>query len=294
MAPGDLITQDWQIEWRGGLLGKGTPFLWRNLSGWLELPNTRIQRVGIAGRHGSYAGQLLSTERVITFDAIISPGLDRTGASFVAAVDQLRVLTALDEAPAPEPLTIQVSGERWMVNAQCDRRSLPIDGVYNAQSSHATIEWVAPDPRLYSPGAVQSLTTGMANPVTGGLVFPLVFPLTFGASIGGGGFTLTNVGTITTWPTWVLTGPLTGPSITNINTGQSLIFDPTFTIAAGQTLIVNADARTVTLSGVNRRDKLITANWFGLIPGTTQVQFNSIGSFDPAASLTAQWRHATI
>lgn len=296
MAAGDLITADWQLEWRGVLLGSGTPYGWSELDGWLDLPGMRIGDQARPGRHGTYAGQQLADERVITWTATLYP----TSTAFAAAVDTLRRITAVEEAPDEEPLVIRLSGTAWLVNARVTRRALPVDRRYTAQMSPIVIQWVATDPRLYSPQQQTSGAVGLPSPGSGGLVFPLVFPLTFGANLSGGGVSLTNVGTVTTWPTWQITGPVTGPIITNADTGQTLTFDPSFVVAAGQTLLINTDDRTVTLQGVNRRDRLWVADWFGL-PGVlpdgsivpTNIQFSSAGGFT-AGTLTALWRHATI
>lgn len=296
MAAGDLITADWQIEWRGVLLGSGTPYGWRELDGWLDLPGMRIGDQPRPGRHGAYAGQQLADERVITWELTVLP---YGSVSFAAAVDTLRRITAAEEAPDEEPLVIRLSGTSWLANARCTRRSLPADRMYTAQASPAVIQWVATDPRLYSPQQ-QQLTVGLPSPGAGGLVFPLVFPLTFGTGLAGGNLAVTNTGTVTTWPTWQITGPVTGPVITNVDTGQQLQFDPAFVVGAGQTLIIDTDAKTVTLQGVNRRDRLFVADWFGLrgvLPNgsatPTNVRFTAAGGFT-AGTLTALWRHATI
>lgn len=292
MAAGDLITTDWQIEWRGTLLGSGTAYGWQNLSGWLELPGTRMDDQARPFRHGAYAGQLLADERVITFEMVVMPW----GATTIAsAVDTLRRITALEEAPDEEPLVVRLLGQSWQVMARCDKRALPADRMLTVQAAPAAVQWVATDPRLYSPGAQQNSSVGLPQSGVGGLVFPLVFPLTFGAGKSGGEMTLLNTGTVTTWPTWQITGPVTGPSISNVDTGETLVFDPTFTVPAGQTLTINTDARTVAIGAVNYRSKLFAAQWFGLRAGvSTKIRFTSAGSYDPAAQLTALWRHATI
>lgn len=290
MTAGDLITADWQIEWRGVLLGSGTSYGWSNLDGWLDLPGMRIGDQARPGRHGAYAGQQLADERVITWDATMYPAT----ASFAAAVDVLRRVTAVEEAPDEEPLVIRLSGTAWLVNARVTRRRLPVDRRYNAQAVPVVVQWVATDPRLYSPQLQTSGAVGLPSPGAGGLVFPLVFPLTFGTGQAGGNFSLVNTGTVTTWPTFRIDGPVTGPVVTNVTTGQQLQFDPAFAVAAGQVLLVDTDTRTVTLQGVNRRSSLWVADWFGLPPGvTTSLKFTAAGGFT-AGTLTAQWRHATI
>jgi Siphovirus-type tail component, C-terminal domain len=150
---------------------------------------------------------------------------------------------------------------------------------------------VAPDPRRYS-NAATSLSAGLPQVGSGGLVFPLVFPLTFGSGTSGGQLLLTNNGTMATWPSWDILGPVTGPVITNLDTGQRLAFDPAFTVAAGQHLLINPDAKTVFLGGVSRRASLFIAEWFDVPPGSVNVRFSSASGADPAALLTATWRDA--
>lgn len=290
MTAGDLITADWQLEWRGVLLGSGTPYGWGTLGGWLDLPGMRMGDQARPGRHGTYAGQQLADERVVTWELTVLP---YAGQTFVQAVDTLRRITAVEEAPDEEPLVIRLSGTSWLVNARCTRRALTADRMYTAQQSPSVIQWVATDPRLYSP-QLQSVSVGLPSPGAGGLVFPLVFPLTFGTGLAGGNMALSHTGTVTTWPVWQIAGPVTGPVVTNVDTGQVLSFDPAFVVPAGQTLLVDSDTKTVTLQGVNRRDKLWVADWFGLPrAATTNVRFTAAGGFT-AGTLTALWRHATI
>ena len=291
MTAGDLITSDWQIEWRGVLLGTGTPYGWQKLEGWLELPGARMANSPRPSRHGTYAGQLLADERVITYEFVMHSAYS----AFAPAVDVLRQATALEEAPDEEPLVIQLSGTSWQSMVRCTRRALPVERTYAAQAAPGAIQWVATDPLLYSPGAALSASTGLPQASGGGLTFPLVFPLLFGAGSSGGEMAVVNTGTVTSWPTWTITGPVTGPTITNVDTGESLSFDPTFTVASGQTMTIDADSRTVTVGGINRRDRLFTAQWFGLRRGvSTRIRFDSAGAYDPAAQLTVAYRHATM
>lgn len=124
----------------------------------------------------------------------------------------------------------------------------------------------------------------------GGLVFPLVFPLTFGSGAAGGEMTLTNSGTLATPPTWEIRGPVTAPVITNMVSGERLEFASTFSLATGQTVVIDTDAKTVLQGNVNRRGDLVVAQWWAFDPGATQVRFSG-ASADPAtARLTATWR----
>lgn len=291
ISPGDLITDNFQIEWRGTLLGHGTPIGWKNLAGWIDLPDMRLDDQPRPFRHGAFAGQQLAQERVITWDFTMYD----TGDDFDATVDALRRITAVEEAPDEEPLVIQLSGAKWLCAARITRRLLPVDRGYATHHVAGSLQWVATDPRLYSAGPTESASVGLPALGTGGLVFPLRFPLTFGTGRSGGDVSVTNTGTLTTWPAYVITGPVTGPIISNVGTGQTLAFDPTFTVPTGMSVTVDTDAKTVMLGGVNRRSSLVTADWFGLAADTpTNLRFSSVGTFSPSALLTVQWRNATI
>jgi hypothetical protein len=292
MAAGDLLTADFQIEWRGLVMGHNTAYGWKSLDGWLAMPGMRLNDEARPGRHGAFAGQELADERVVTFDFTLMPwGATTMDAAFAA----LRLATAVEENPAEEALVVQLSGQKWQAFARVTRRALLADGLYTAQSTPGALQWVATDARLYAAGAALTATAGLPTAGGGGLVFPLVFPLVFGSGTSIADLVATNTGTVTTWPVFTITGPVTGPVVTNTTTSQALVFNPSFVVAAGQTLTIDTDARTVTLAGVNRRDQLVTAQWFGLPPAVaTHLRFTSAGSYDPAAILTATWRPATI
>lgn len=106
------------------------------------------------------------------------------------------------------------------------------------------------------------------------------FNLDFGGGATPGGGSVTNIGNRPTPVTYVITGPIINPVVTNITTGQTMTFD--ITLAALETLTVNTRDRTVYLNGnSNRRNALISPNWFFLNPG---VNFISFGGFTGVGS----------
>jgi hypothetical protein len=289
VTAGDLITADRQIEWRSTLLGVGTPYGFQKLEGWLsDLPSMRGEDFDRPGRHGQFPGASEMSKRTITYSFLIATTLDQLD----AAVAELRAATAPAEVPVEEPLVIRIGGVSWMAQARVKRRTVTV-GV-DDQVGYATgaIQWDATDPRCYSP-AENSLSTALASPSAGGLAFNLVFPLDFGSGPVGGFLTATNNGTVATWPTFEIRGPVAAPVITNHATGERLTFSSALTVATGQVLTLDTDQRQVTLNGVSAADKLMTRSWFPLLPGqATRVDFTA-GSYDPAASLTVRWRDAT-
>ncbi|GAA0638295.1 hypothetical protein GCM10010174_70190 [Kutzneria viridogrisea] len=288
MTAGDLITADGQLEWRGALLGSATPFRLTKLEGWLDLTEMRGDDYDRPSRHGMYPGASLMGKRVVTFSFLVK-GVPL--AQFQSMVDWMRALTAPVEQPVEQPLVIRLGGQSWMTMARCKGRTLNVDKYYALGYTTGAIRWEATDPRLYSP-AEHVLTTPLASPATTGLKFPVQAPFDFGTGPTGGFLTATNTGSVASWPTLQIDGPVTGPVITNHATGERLAFDPTVPITAGQSLVLDTDQRAVTLNGGNASNLLLTRGWFPLLPGTaTRLDFTA-SSYDPAALLTCRWRDA--
>lgn len=289
MTAGDLITADGQLEWRGSLLGSGTPFRLADLSGWIDLVDFRGDDYDRPNRHGQFPGASLMGKRTITFSFKVT-GVSLAG--FQAVIDSMRALTAPVEQPVEEPLVIRLGGQSWRCMARCKGRILKVDKFYAVGYTEGAIRWDATDSKLYSP-AEHAVTTPLASPPTTGLVFPLVFPLDFGAGPSGGFLSATNAGWVATWPTLQIDGPVTGPIITNHSTGQQLVFNPSFTVAAGQSLLIDTDQKQVTLNGVAMNNWLVTRGWFPLLPGVaTRIDFAQVGSYSSSALLTCRWRDA--
>ncbi|MET9647570.1 phage distal tail protein [Streptomyces syringium] len=290
MPAGDLITRDGQLEWRGALLGAGTPYRMTRLEGWLDLGETRGANPDRPGRHGLLQGSLLLGRRTVTLSYLVS-GVPRE--RFGQVVEDLRTLTAPGERPVEEPLVIRLDGRSWLANVRCVRRTVGVEKLYAVGHTTGAVQWEATDPRLYSPTEHRAATS-LPAPPTDGLRFPLFFPLAFGAGKAGGRLIAVNRGGAATWPVWEIDGPVTGPMVTERDTGQRLVCHPDFTVARDQTLVIDTDARTVLLNGVNHNDVLLTRQWFPFPVGTpARVDFTAT-SYDPAARLTARWRDATL
>jgi hypothetical protein len=271
---GELITQDNQIEWRGTLLGATTPYRWRELEGWLDLPETRDGDVDYDNHHGAQPGQLLLGRRTITWTFV----LNGAAADFAAQQRALRAITTLDENPVEEPLIIQIDGLRAMVNARVIRRSIPRPPNSGSGFTVGAIQWRATNPRiLHLP---QQVVGPVSPPVPGGggLIWPLTYPLVWGSTPSGGELQLTNDGDAAVQPVFRITGASLGPAITNPDTGQQLVFDPAYLLPAGSRVTLTHEDRSVLLDdGVSRSNQLITRQWFTLPAGaTTRVRFTSV------------------
>lgn len=272
MAAGDLITDDGQLEWRGVLLGAGTPYRLRSLEGWNDLPDARSGDVELDNEHGALPGQLLAGPRVVTLSYLLSqnPG------TFTASVAELARITAWDENPEEEPLVVQLDGVKAMVSARCVGRIVPTERSYSVGHTAGTLRWRATNPRKLHLPQQRPGTTAPASG-GGGLVWPLVWPLVWGSARAGGELVLTNTGNAHAQPVWRITGPCTGPVIRNADDGRQLEFNPTYAVPAGQALELATEDRSVLLgSGVSRNNQLVRRQWFTLPPGTTRVRFDTV------------------
>lgn len=297
MTAGDLITRDRQIEWRGLLLGAGTAYGWQKLTGWRDR-SLRTGDTDRTGRHGEYPGQALASGRTITWEFVTHRA--RTP-DVAAALELLDYTTATSENSDEEPLVIRERGKTQMVMARCLRTDLPDELDHGDQAQFGTLQWKATNPRkLQLPKLDPDF--GLPTPSGGGLAFPLAFPARFGSGKAGGELIVTNQGNSEAWPVWRMTGPVPGPGIVNADTGESLLFNPAWTLPANQTLEIDTDARTVLIvdsngnsTNVSRSDRLFTREWFPLLPRVpTRIRFTSVGGSDPAARLRCLFHHTDL
>lgn len=291
--PGELVTADGQLEWRGTLLGPSTVFGTFTVSGLWDLPGQRGGNAALPGYHGSYLGQRLSGDRQITwsFKTKVARG------DFAAAVANLRRITAPDENPENEPLFVQLDGLAVMVNARIVGRAIPTDVHYSLGYTAGSIAWEANDPRVYGRSE-RTASARLATALGGGLDFGsggLDFAgggLDFGLGTTGGQTFARNDGHVPTWPRFEVDGPVPGPQI--LYSGRALQFDPAWTLPAGQTMRIDTapGRRTVEINGVSVRQRLFTAQWTPFQPGeSTRVQFTG-GAYNAATELRAFWRDA--
>lgn len=298
---GELLTLDGQIEWRGQVLGSGSYFGLRELSGWLDLPGQRGSNPALPQQHGAYPGRKLSTERIVTFD-FLTKRVDRAG--FPAAVDTLRRITSPDEDPQEEPLVVRLDGESWRCDARVIRRNIPTNKHYALGRTSGSIQWEATDPRVYSVEEL-STNTRLAAPSGGGLDFSgggVSFAsggLDFGAGVTGGRLTATALGHVPSYARLEILGPVLGPLI-SFPGDRQLRFDPAFAVPTGQKVVIDTrpSLRTVEVmgvaesSGVNVKSRLWTKQWTPLLPGVpTEIRYTA-QAYNADTILSAFWRHA--
>lgn len=97
-----------------------------------------------------------------------------------------------------------------------------------------TLRFVAPDPTFYDPTAsehVWELTVGEH------LIFPITFPIKFGSLVIDTDIAIVYSGTWITYPTITIDGPMEGPIISNLTTGETIHL--AYNVATGETITID-------------------------------------------------------
>jgi hypothetical protein len=277
MAAGDLVTAEWQFEFRGLLLGDGSDIDVAEVRGLGSLPAVRDGDVPRPRAHGT-----LPMPRY-TGAAYLDLDLELGGPDFGAAVAALTDATA--DVDTVDPFFYRLPGQdKRLMFVRPTRRSLPIGLRYMLGLAPAAIQFDAADPLQYS-AELHTASTGLGSTV-GGLQFPLVFPLTFGVATPGS-FNAANAGNADAPWTAVLTGPLSSPRIVHVGKQEALELTG-FTLPAGQTLVFDQQQRTVRLNGTaSRANELLRRDWFTLAPGPNLIQLDGASG---TGSMTITWR----
>ncbi|MFF7146041.1 hypothetical protein ACFZB5_33410 [Streptomyces nodosus] len=297
-APGVLVTRPGHIQYGGLLLGPGTPYRWKELPGWEDLPPLDSGTVPRPAAHGAYPGQLLAQTRTITVEGLM---VRAPRATIGAAVAELGAGTVPVETELPFVVWLDERGP-LLAYARVTRRAIPTGIGYRVGTiTGAALEFVATDPRRYELEE-RSAWAGLPAPEPGldwhdGDQAPgLDWPLEFGEPGSTGTLTATNAGSAATHPVVEFRGPVDRPSITNVTTGDVLEYD--LPLSADDVLIVDTGAGTVTLNGSTSRLYTVTARsvpeqTWTLPPGTTDLLFRAAPeSADSAARCIVHYRSA--
>ncbi|MGF0176722.1 phage distal tail protein [Streptomyces sp. Marseille-Q5077] len=291
MAPGDLITRPGQVQYGELLLGAGTPYRWRSIGGWEDLPALDSGTVPRSGAHGAFPGRLLAQARTITLDGLIVRAPRATIGATVAA---LNAGTAPVEDERPLVAWLDERGP-LLAYARPTRRAIPASLGYRLGTiTGGAIEFQATDPHRYE---LAEHAVSAALPMSeAGLSWPLTWPLPFGEPGSTGALSTMNVGDADTHPVVEFRGPVTGPSLTNLSMGDVIEYD--IPLAASDVLTVDTLAGTAVLNGTASRiytatSRSVPEQTFTLAPGITNLIFRAApGSNNPTASATVRYRSA--
>lgn len=283
---GNLVTSDWEFEYRGLLLGGDTDYAYLESNVKTKPPVRSSDQDKLHG-HGLWPGGdfLGGRQIILTFD-VFNENTGRDG--FGALVEEFG--RVFDNGTEPDELVFQhphvASGRK--VRTWCTPRRLDVpDNMQSYEGSAiCTVELIAQDPRYYSDELFSAKNIGLGSQ-SSGLTWPLTWPLEWG-SVESSSFAAVNNGSRPASPVFTITGPVVNPRIENLTQNKTMSF--ALTVAEGQSLVVDVAAGTVLLNGVNRYSSQAQGfEWFELgAPGDT-IRF---GALSGTGLLSAEWRAA--
>lgn len=269
--------------WSGNTVdGDGVEWWVTSEEGWSGGPEVRLELAARPQRDGTFDAPSFRAARVITIEGTaVAPDPDTRE----RAKD--RIAAVLGDGSRLAELSVQ---ERTTTRRALVRLSAATKITDRTPDSFDwSLQLTAPDPARQG-AVVHTASCGLPRPGIG-LTFPVTFPLTFGEPAGGS-LALANAGTAVAWPVWTITGPCDQPVIRNNSTGEWLGFG--LRLLDGDALVVDVSARTVRLGGASRRAAMLPrSTWFGLPPGSTNVDFGAT-KVEEAGALTVTWRDAWI
>ncbi len=291
MAAGDQVTRPGHVQYGELLLGPDTPYRWRSIGGWEDLPALDSGTVARSDAHGAFPGRLLAQARTVTLDGLLVRAPRATIGAVVAA---LNAGTVPVEDERPLVVWLDERGP-LLAYARATRRAIPTGIGYRLGTiTGGAIEFQATDPRRYE---LAERTVSATLPMSeAGLSWPLSWPLPFGNPGSTGTLSTTNVGDAETHPVIEFRGPVIRPALTNLATGDAVEYD--IPLAAGDVLTVDTRAGTVVLNSTASRiytasSRSVPEQTFTLAPGAASLIFRAApGSNDPTASATVRYRSA--
>ncbi|MFD9124360.1 phage distal tail protein [Kitasatospora sp. NPDC059571] len=266
----------------GAVDGTGTAWGLSKLDGW-DSADVRTQYTDRQSDHGAWAGRAYLQARVLTAAGTIAAP---DQATLEACLDSLQVAASLDDTlltvyeTVPKQVTVRRSG-RILIDRATDRLA-----------SYSVL-LTAADPRKYDVTA-QAQSSPLPS-TTGGITLPLTLPLTITATTSSGSFVLVNAGTTATRPVLTITGPVTTPTIlAQAPDGTVTALAYSDTLQAGDVLVIDCAAHTVTLNGSTSRRRYLSGSWPEIAAGS-QLSFSWFASsYDPAAQLAGTCRSAWL
>jgi hypothetical protein len=284
MAAGDLINNDFEIEYNGVVTGDTNNIEVVRCS-LFNAPAVRHKSLDRPLDQGSFSSQGFYSGRTVAVDMEVWGATEAELQTNLIAALNLTELTTNDT-----PWVMQLPGfGKVRLEGKCIRRDVsPIDRDYSTgYVTRITADWWMPNPRILS-NSESSQVLGKAV-ASGGMNYDISYDISYGAS-GNSGNRLVNAGSYETRPRAVITGPINTPVLENVTQGKALRFNGTLT--AAQTLEVDFYTRQVLLNGTASRYSWINdvTQWWALQPGDNEVRLNGTTAGSPTATFT--WRSA--
>ena len=271
--------------WLFGGPGQGVQVL--KVEGLEDLPDLRSQDSDRGFADGMFSGNDFLAGRTITFTLQMMNDSAGTMATYLA---QLKTNMQY-QRNGTGLLQMMLPGRPVQrINGRIRRRSIPLDPDYALGRTIATVQLFCPDPRIYDDAISAAMLLPGSNV---GRVYNRVYPLVYTTVIGGtsGALAFPNTGNVTVYPTFTISGAVSGPSILNQATGQYLKINAS--LSATDVLVIDTDLRSITLNGNPARNLLDNASqWFGFPPGSTTVAI--IADTNTSGSCVVAYRNGSV
>src|SRR5688500_10440094 len=228
MAVGDLVTEYFRFEYNDFVVGPNTGFYVKTCNGLLGYPALRSGSVNRFGGHGGRGGRhyMPIREFILVFDHPHNDDSEFAAArKSVMRAFRPRVMAS----DTKEFVFWHPWGEKLLVYARPIDYSTPLDRRFALKFPEVAVRMEAVDPLHYSLQEYQQVVALVAD--TTGLVFPLTFPLNFGPSSSSQASLFNGGSAAATWSVEI-TGPIEGPRLEKVGTGEILNL-PNLNIEAG-------------------------------------------------------------
>jgi hypothetical protein len=296
MASGDLITADYMCHYGGELLSGGGVAIGQGTNGveivridpWSNAP-IRSSDINRPLADGQFPGEDYNAGRFIVID------FELWGSTDAELADNWeKVLQFTRRRRDERDLVFRIPG--WDDDFYCLARPRARTGlVYDTPTivgrrATGSVQFYATDPRLY--GNTLQLQQGGLAVASGGLTFNATANFVFGSSGSSGILDCTNEGIYPSFANFVITGPVTNPSIENQSLSTIKTLEFIGTVNTGETLEINSQDRTVLLNGTASRYSWLDdpTQWFRLQNGSNDIVFRGTSAGSP--TLDVEWRDA--
>ncbi|WP_159702646.1 hypothetical protein [Arthrobacter sp. 18067] len=281
-----------QVKFKGLNLGDDTGIYFiQSIDGWEDRPDIVNGSAPRSRRNGSMIGGLLASKRVITMDLDIASD-PANGHTTTMPKRQLRKAMVIDDEEHELYVDLGYGIEPEIAFVRVTNFDMPtMPG--NVQLAHATIEFVATDPRRYSP-SLHTVSSGLQTRAPA-VAYPITYPAQYSTALTNPGEAQAiNTGTDPSSPVFTINGPVSQPSITLVDGEGVRTTRFNLSIGLGEALTVDTNEGSVRLNAtpLNGADRGALIEELTLRPGLTTVRFR--GSGNSNASLVTQWRDATM
>jgi hypothetical protein len=287
-----MTIANYQYQYGTLVMGEGTSIDVISATGFDTLPAVNQNDVDKERDWGQYEGAYYTTGRELVLNIEISDPT-RTDATFRALIESINAAT-IPSVSTEIPLLFFFPGMAAprQCNARVISRDIPMDLGYTQYISQTgSIDFWCTDPRIYD----SNLQYGTANAPGGGGIWPWTWPVDWVHGDPAGQFTATNSGNFETRgiATLTATSPLSNPGLANLTQGKGVYF--AMTMAAGSTLVIDFNQKTVLYNGVNARQYMnnVTSKWWSVSPGVNNLQLTG-GADNGAASVSFSFRNAWL